>query len=405
VARATSVGTLELRVPSDRFDDVIAGLRGFGTVEAVDVTVSDVGEEYVDVRRASGHRATARAAVDRFARDAHGQACRCAQVENELARVRGEDRAVRGRIALPPRAIRRPVTLAITVHESIPVIANHPGSNPITEATKQAWRNFSPELKPHRQMRAASLGADPTEASQEHCRGSDRAEWDGMPSLCNDGGEEGDEVTPRLFRRLGDRVAAGMIGNHRDRLMDGDRECTDGGSLAEVAQSTFVPLDLAANSRELILHLEHIGKLAVRVASKSINRRSSCRAVATRAATSTYSSPTSETVTSTASTVPNPRRPAMTSSKRSEGTRSSNVADRSCSRPLCTVVLPTTAEAVRANSRMRPMPRSSESNLDARAAAAHEHRSRNRECGGTAAERKTLGGSYGRGWAGAAARA
>lgn len=33
-------------------------------------------------------------------------------------------------------------TLAITVHEPTPVLADHPGVNPIAEATREAWRNF-----------------------------------------------------------------------------------------------------------------------------------------------------------------------------------------------------------------------------------------------------------------------
>lgn len=133
--------TLELRVPSDRFDDVIAGLRGFGTVEAVDVSVSDVGEEYVDVAaRVATARQLERRLIDLLATRT-GKLADVLQVENELARVRGEIERYEGRLRYL-RERSAVSTLAITVHESIPVIAGHPGSNPITEATRQAWRNF-----------------------------------------------------------------------------------------------------------------------------------------------------------------------------------------------------------------------------------------------------------------------
>lgn len=41
--------SLEIRMPADRFDDAVDGLRPLGKVEAVNVSAQDVGEEYVDV--------------------------------------------------------------------------------------------------------------------------------------------------------------------------------------------------------------------------------------------------------------------------------------------------------------------------------------------------------------------
>jgi hypothetical protein len=123
--------TLELRVPSDRFDDVIAGLRGFGTVEAVEVTVSDVGEEYVDVAaRVATARQLERRLIDLLATRT-GKLAEVLQVENELARVRGEIERYEGRL----RYLRDdPLsTLAITVHESV-LDRLYPSN--LTEATK-----------------------------------------------------------------------------------------------------------------------------------------------------------------------------------------------------------------------------------------------------------------------------
>jgi hypothetical protein len=133
--------TLELRVPADRFDDVVAGLRGFGTVEAVDVNVADVGEEYVDVAaRVATARQLERRLIDLLATRT-GKLADVLQVENELARVRGEIERYEGRLRYL-RERSAVSTLAITLHEPTPVIADHPGVNPIAEATRQAWRNF-----------------------------------------------------------------------------------------------------------------------------------------------------------------------------------------------------------------------------------------------------------------------
>jgi hypothetical protein len=41
--------SLELRVPSDRFDAVVNGLNPIGRVESVNVSAQDVGEEFVDL--------------------------------------------------------------------------------------------------------------------------------------------------------------------------------------------------------------------------------------------------------------------------------------------------------------------------------------------------------------------
>jgi hypothetical protein len=133
--------TLELRVPADHFDDLVAGLRGFGTVEAVDVSVADVGEEYVDVAaRVATAQQLERRLIDLLAART-GKLADVLQVENELARVRSEIERYEGRLRYL-RERSAVSTLAITLHEPTPVIADHPGVNPIAEATRQAWRNF-----------------------------------------------------------------------------------------------------------------------------------------------------------------------------------------------------------------------------------------------------------------------
>jgi hypothetical protein len=59
--------SLEIRMPAERFDDAVDGLRPLGKVEAVNVSAQDVGEEYVDVE-ARMTNAAARGAAHRLAR-------------------------------------------------------------------------------------------------------------------------------------------------------------------------------------------------------------------------------------------------------------------------------------------------------------------------------------------------
>jgi hypothetical protein len=132
---------LELRIPSDRFDDLVAGLRALGKLEAIDVNVADVGEEFVDVTaRVANARQLERRLIDLLATRT-GKLSDVLEVEHELARVREEIERYEGHLRyLRERAAVS--TLAVTVHEPVPVIADHPGTNPIGEAAKQAWRNF-----------------------------------------------------------------------------------------------------------------------------------------------------------------------------------------------------------------------------------------------------------------------
>lgn len=132
--------SLEIRMPADRFDDAVDGLRPLGKVEAVNVSAQDVGEEYVDVeaRMTNARRLEARL-IDLLARRT-GKLADVLQVEHEVARVREEIERYEGRLRyLRSRAAVS--TLTLTVHEPIPVVENgSPGG--VAEAVGQAWRNF-----------------------------------------------------------------------------------------------------------------------------------------------------------------------------------------------------------------------------------------------------------------------
>jgi hypothetical protein len=132
--------SLELRMPAERFDDAVDGLRSFGKVESVNISAQDVGEEYVDVnaRMVNARRLEARL-IEILARRT-GKLGDVLDVEHELARVREEIERYEGRLRyLRSRAAVS--TLTLNVHEQIPVVDQ--GTRGITaESLRQAWRNL-----------------------------------------------------------------------------------------------------------------------------------------------------------------------------------------------------------------------------------------------------------------------
>jgi hypothetical protein len=133
--------SLEVKVPSDRFDEALSGLAPIGKVESVNVTAQDVGEEYVDIaaRVENSHRLEAR--LVNLLANRTGKLQDVLTVERELARVREEIERYEGRM----RYLRARVslsTLTIAVHERAPLIVPVAGDGPIVVAFREAWRNF-----------------------------------------------------------------------------------------------------------------------------------------------------------------------------------------------------------------------------------------------------------------------
>jgi hypothetical protein len=133
--------SLELRVPSDRFDAVVNGLAPIGKVESINISAQDVGEEFVDLsaRLANARRLEAR--LIELLANRTGRLTDVLAVERELARVREEIERYEGRL----RYLQARVSvssLTVVVHEPPPVVAAHPGENVIAEAFVEAWRRF-----------------------------------------------------------------------------------------------------------------------------------------------------------------------------------------------------------------------------------------------------------------------
>ncbi len=138
---AVRSATIEIKVPSARFEEAVTGLVPIGKVENSSSTAEDVGEEFVDVtaRMTNARRLEERLVVLLATRT--GKLEDVLAVERELARVREEIERYEGRL----RFLRTRVatsTLTVTVHEPAPIVNPNPGTNIIGETIRTMWRNF-----------------------------------------------------------------------------------------------------------------------------------------------------------------------------------------------------------------------------------------------------------------------
>lgn len=132
--------SIELRIPNEQFDAAVAGLKGLGKLETVQVSTEDVGEQYTDIaaRVTNAHRLEDRL-IDVLARRP-GKLQDILAVERELARVREEIERYEGRLRyLKSRAATSRLTLS--VHEPVPVL-EQTGQSPLVDAVRQAWGRF-----------------------------------------------------------------------------------------------------------------------------------------------------------------------------------------------------------------------------------------------------------------------
>jgi uncharacterized protein DUF4349 len=133
--------TLELKIPSPKYDQAVDLLSTIGKVETLTSNAQDVGEEFVDV---TARVTNARRLEDRLISllaNRTGKLDEVLRVERELARVREEIERYEGRLRYLSSRVAMS-TLSITVHEPAPILGNNPGENPIAAALRRAWRNF-----------------------------------------------------------------------------------------------------------------------------------------------------------------------------------------------------------------------------------------------------------------------
>ena len=137
----TRAASIELRIPSEHFDEAVNGLSPIGKLESVNVNVQDVGEEFVDVQaRMVNARRLEQRLIDLLA-NRTGKLTDVLRVESELARVREEIERYEGRMRYL-RSRSSVSTLTVAIHEAYPIVAEHAGSHPMRDAFAQAGRNF-----------------------------------------------------------------------------------------------------------------------------------------------------------------------------------------------------------------------------------------------------------------------
>lgn len=133
--------TLELKIPSPKYDEAVGSLSTIGKVETVASNAQDIGEEFVDVTaRVTNSKRLEERLISLLA-NRTGKLDEVLRVERELARVREEIERYEGRLRFLSSRVAMS-TLTITVHEPAPILGNNPGENPIAAALRRAWRNF-----------------------------------------------------------------------------------------------------------------------------------------------------------------------------------------------------------------------------------------------------------------------
>lgn len=131
--------TLELRVPADRFEEVVAGLSPVGEVDYVNVAAEDVTEQYVDLEARAENAKRLEGRLAELLATRTGKLDDVLAVERELARVREEIERLEGRMRyLRSRADLS--SLTVSLHEPGPLVGV-PGDHPLRDALRQAWRN------------------------------------------------------------------------------------------------------------------------------------------------------------------------------------------------------------------------------------------------------------------------
>lgn len=138
--REVRSATLEMKVPSARFDEAMTGMSPVGRVEHSTASAQDVGEEFVDItaRLANARRLEARL-LDLLA-NRTGRLEDVLAVERELARVREEIERYEGRLRYLSTRVATS-TIVAALHEKAPIVAA-PGTNVIGNAFLTMWRNF-----------------------------------------------------------------------------------------------------------------------------------------------------------------------------------------------------------------------------------------------------------------------
>jgi RNA polymerase-interacting CarD/CdnL/TRCF family regulator len=129
-------GSITVRVPAERFADVLSGLRGLGSVELENVSAQDVTKAYADLEtRLSVKRQTA-ARLEQILKDRTAGLADVLSVERELARLTEEIEQMEGERRFYDQQVALS-TLTVNLHE--PEAITHRGAlAPLSEALGDA---------------------------------------------------------------------------------------------------------------------------------------------------------------------------------------------------------------------------------------------------------------------------
>ena len=133
--------SLEVKIPSARWDAALSALAPLGKVETVSVSAEDVGEEFVDVQARVANARRLEGRLLQLLEQRTGKLDEVLGVERELARVREDIERYEGRLRyLGSRTAMS--TLTVQLHEPRPVVGTYPGASILGGAVRDAWRNF-----------------------------------------------------------------------------------------------------------------------------------------------------------------------------------------------------------------------------------------------------------------------
>lgn len=132
---------LVVKVPSERWGELVGGLRSIGELRQLSTATEDVGERFVDLTAQLGNAQRLEERYLQLLENRTGSLDDLLAVERELARVRGRIEVLQGRLRYLGERVATS-TMVVNLEEETNLLATSPGANPLVDAFRDAWRNF-----------------------------------------------------------------------------------------------------------------------------------------------------------------------------------------------------------------------------------------------------------------------
>jgi hypothetical protein len=139
--RQVHTARMEVKVPAERWDELVAGLGRIGELRQLTAGTEDVGEQFVDL---TAQLANAERLEERYLQlleTRTGSLEDLLAVERELGRVRERIEMMQGRLRYLNARVAIS-TLVVNLEEPTDLLALSPEAEPIRDALRAAWRNF-----------------------------------------------------------------------------------------------------------------------------------------------------------------------------------------------------------------------------------------------------------------------